>query len=341
MQNVRLEDIAKRMGISVVTVSNALAGRKGVSDKLRKEIEHMAEKMGYLKKSRRDKRTFSGAGNNAWGRRIVVVTGETYIEKYTSFYWEMYQKTVFRASKLGCIMMLEIFSKDMERTLTLPDLITEGRVDGVILLGKIEKTYLKRMIEKSKSPVVLLDFNDDSVDCDAVISNGFYGMYTMTNYLFNAGHKDIAFVGSIMATDSIMDRYQGYSKSLMEHDIGEREDWIIPDRDNVTGKNTVIDLPERMPTAFVCNSDYTAAILVSELKLEGYNVPEDISVVSYDDYLVESNWVDFLTTYAVDMDAMAGAALKLLMKRIDGTAQNKMLSVVDGKPVIRKSVKQL
>ena len=49
MQNVRLEDIAKRMGISVVTVSNALAGRKGVSDKLREEIEHMAEKMGYLK----------------------------------------------------------------------------------------------------------------------------------------------------------------------------------------------------------------------------------------------------------------------------------------------------
>lgn len=340
MQNVRLEDIAKKMGISVVTVSNALAGRKGVSDKLRAEIKATAKSMGYLKRSRQDKKTAPKNGK-AWGRRVVVVTNETYIEKYTSFYWELYQKTVFYASKLGCVAMLEIFSKDMEKNKVVPQLIEEESVDGVIILGKAEREYLLSITERSRVPVVLLDFNDDSVECDSVISNGFYGMYTMTNYLFNAGHKDIAFVGSIMANDSIMDRYQGYTKSLMEHGVEQREDWILPDRDLVTGKNTVIDLPEQMPTAFVCNCDYTAAILISELKLEGYKVPEDISVVGYDDYLVESKWVDFITTYAVDMDSMAKTALKLLMKKIDGTGNRRMLSVVDGHPVIRNSVKKI
>lgn len=338
MQNVRLEDIAKKMGISVVTVSNALAGRKGVSDKLRDEIKATAQNMGYLKKSRQDKRLASPKGK-VWGRRVAVVTNETYIEKYTSFYWELYQKTMFYASKLGCVAMLEIFSKEMERNKVIPQLIEEESVDGVIILGKAEREYLVRITERTKVPVVLLDFNDDSVECDSVISNGFYGMYTMTNYLFNSGHRDIAFVGSIMANGSIMDRYQGYTKSLMEHGIELREDWIIEDRDLITGKNTVIDLPDTMPTAFVCNCDYTAAILLSELRLEGYKVPDDISVVGYDDYLVESNWVDFITTYAVDMDSMAKTALKLLMKKIDGTRSGKLLSVVDGHPVIRKSVK--
>ena len=64
-------------------------------------------------------------------------------------------------------------------------------------------------------------------------------------------------------------------------------------------------------------------------------------MVGYDDYLVESNWVNFITTYAVDMDSMAKTALKLLMKKIDGTGSRRMLSVVDGHPVIRSSVKNI
>ena len=341
MSNIRLKDIAEKLGVSTVTVSNALSGKYGVSDELRAEIERTAKDMGYKKYSEGNIKTAGGGSDGIHGKKIAVVTCETYMEKYTSFYWELYQRTAFDASKLGCIAMLEMFSAEMERKGTVPELVNENRADGVIILGKTSTEYIRRIVNAGKAPVILLDFTDENSDCSAVISNGFYGMYAMTNYLFNAGHRNIAFVGNIRATGSIMDRYMGYSKSFMEHGIKERADWIISDRNPQTGKNTVIELPDEMPTAFVCNCDYTAAILAAELRLEGYRVPEDISIVSYDDYLAEGKDINFFTTYAVDMDAMASNAVKLLTKLISGGNLKKTVIVVDGKPVIRNSVKHI
>lgn len=69
----------------------------------------------------------------------------------------------------------------------------------------------------------------------------------MTNYLFDMGHREIAYVGTLLATGSITDRYLGYMKSLMEHGVAVREDWMIPDRDIQTGKidmDRLLQLPK-------------------------------------------------------------------------------------------------
>ena len=341
MSNVRLEDIANKLNVSVVTVSNALAGRKGVSDALREQICAEAKRMGY-RRLRSTKRQTSSQDDTAWGKRIVVLICNSYIAKFSSFYWEMYQHTAFRASKKGCVAMLELYTREMEERLLLPRIVTERQADGIIMLGKARREYVKRIMDISGVPVVLLDFEIEDLDCDAVISNNFYGMYAMTNHLFRAGHKKIAYVGNIMATGSIMERYQGYCKSLIEHGIEERADWLISDRNEVTGEIRIIDLPRDMPTAFVCNSDYTAALLIAELKLEGYSVPEDISVVGYDNYVADEHLKDMLTTYAVDLDGMANRTLKFLLKRIEGGRDiPKRTFTVDGHMIIRGSVKKI
>lgn len=74
--------------------------------------------------------------------------------------------------------------------------------------------------------MVYMDFYDKQLQEDCVISNSFYGAYYMTNYLFRMGHEKIGFVGTVLATESIMDRYLGYRKSLMEHGVQERPDWV-------------------------------------------------------------------------------------------------------------------
>ena len=98
-----------------------------------------------------------------------------------------------------------------------------------------------------------MDFCDEKADTDAVISDSYYGAYRMTNYLFDMGHREIAYVGTLLATGSITDRYLGYTKSLMEHGVAVREDWTIPDRDIQTGEidtDRLMQLPQEMPTAF-------------------------------------------------------------------------------------------
>ncbi|SDG34018.1 LacI family DNA-binding transcriptional regulator [Marvinbryantia formatexigens] len=336
---VKLKDIADRLQVSVVTVSNALAGRSGVSEELRSRIEQTAQELGYQKKPRREKKQAKQRTLRP-GLRIGVVIPKEYVTKYASFYWELYQRVAMEASRMGCFVLLEIVERGENGSSRLPLLLQGDQIDGLIALGIQERFYLAELYRKAACPMLMLDSNFDEIPCDAVISNSFYGMYQVTNYLIRQGHTRLAFVGERLATGSIMDRYQGYSKALLEHGIRERADWIIADRDSVT-RDTILQLPQELPTAFVCNSDYTAELLAHLLVKENLRIPEDISLAGYDDFLAGGILQGRLTTYAVDMDAMAHESLKLLMKRMKERGREKMVRTVDGKLIIRESVQNV
>ncbi len=337
-KSVRLTDIAEKMGVSVVTVSKALTGKKGVSEELRAKIQMMADEMGY-------RPVHAVQGEKSKACTIGVVTFERLFNETASFYWKMYQGLTMQTVKQNCFLMLEVISLVDEEHLTRPKLLEEERVDGVIIIGKPSREYLKMLYQDRKIPVVFLDFYDDELILDSVISEGYYGMYRMTEYLIQRGHEKIAFVGMLRYTESITDRYFGYSKALMEHGMAQRPEWIIDDRnaeDGCMGLPYRISLPkDNMPTAFVCNNDVTAYALIRQLKDEGYRVPEDISVVGYDDYLYAEFGDSRITTYAVDIERMAQTTLEVLLRRItDGTADARV-HVVSGRLVERKSVKRI
>lgn len=338
IKSVRLTDIAEKTGVSVVTVSKALAGKKGVSEELRAKIRMTADEMGY-----RPVHAVQAEKSKAY--TIGIVTLERLFNETASFYWKMYQGLTMQTVKQNCFMMLEVVSIPDEERLMRPKLLEEERVDGVIILGKPRHEYLKMLYQDRKVPVVFLDFYDDELIVDSVISEGYYGMYRMTEYLIQRGHEKIAFVGMLRYTESITDRYFGYSKALLEHGIAQRPEWIIDDRnaeDGCMGLPYRISLPkDNMPTAFVCNNDVTAYALIRQLKEEGYRVPEDISVVGYDDYLHADLGDSRITTYAVDIERMAQAALEVLSKRfIDDTTEARV-HVVSGRLIERKTVRRI
>ncbi len=339
-KNVTLKDIAEELQVSIVTVSNALAGRSGVGDELRIEIEKKAQEMGYRRKARRERKASSRSKVYRTGTRIGVAVEDRYLEKYTSFYWEMYQRVVVAASGRGCFVSLEVLTDEQEKQGEMPLLLSDKEIGGLIVLGKPDKTYLKKLYQTTDCPILFLDFADEEIPCDAVISNGFYGAYQMTNYLIGLGHREIGFIGNYLATGSIMDRYQGFCKSLLEHGISENPEWILSDRDADTGKPR-LRLPEHLPTAFVCNCDFTAGMAAELLIRAGYRIPEDISLVGFDDFLVNGPMQGKLTTYAVDMDAMAHQSLKLLLRRINEGAQEQTVRTIDGKLVVRQSAGQV
>lgn len=110
------------------------------------------------------------------------------------------------------------------------------KVDGLIILGDMTKPYIEQIEKEGGVPVVCLDFYNDAVGLDTVISNSFYGTYALTNYLFSMGHTKIAYVGTVGMTNSITDRYLGYRKSMMEHRVDVPKDYVIDDRDTKTGR---------------------------------------------------------------------------------------------------------
>lgn len=335
---VRLADIAKKLDVSVVTVSKALSGQKGVSEQMRAKIKALADEMGYTP-------VHTAQPGKPKSYTIGVITFERYFARFASFYWKMYQELTTQALRQDCFSMLEVIASLDEDGLSMPKILLEERVDGIIVIGKPKRDYLKMMYQNKKIPMVFLDFYDDEVIVDSVVSESFLGMYRMTEYLIKNGHVNIAFVGTLMYTESITDRYFGYCKALMEHGIEQRPEWVIEDRnytDGFIGMNYKFSFSGKdMPTAFVCNNDVTAYALIKQLEEKGYRVPEDISVVGYDDYLYAEFGDSQITTYSVDMGAMAKVALAILIKRIGHHSGNAKVRVVSGKLIERCSVKKI
>ncbi|MCH4191798.1 MAG: LacI family DNA-binding transcriptional regulator [Butyrivibrio sp.] len=335
---VRLSDIAKKMNVSTVTVSKALSGQKGVSEEVRAQIQKMADDMGYIPLSTRK------LHDNHRSYNIGVLISERFLGKYSSFYAQMYQKVASEAIVNESFSMLEEISCEMEKSLILPKIVKEKKVDGYIVIGRLEETYLEALRTGSRIPSMYLDFTDNRRSSDCVISDSFNGGYCLTNYLFEKGHRSIAYVGTILATGSITDRYLGYTKAILEHQQQVRRDWVIDDRDLATGEMdpaAYFKLPKEMPTAFVCNSDLAASMLIHKLEDQGIRVPQDVSVTGYDNFLFPGLCDVEITTYEVDMREMAKKALRNVIHKINGENYRKGVLIVEGHLVEKNSVQSI
>ena len=326
-KNVTMRDIARKMNISAVSVSKAISGHEGVSDSLRAEILKVADELGYNYAPKSAEKSLS----------IRVMVSETYFSD-NSFYSRLFGCLASEFMKKGHDCTLEILSHKNENGGELPGGIASGAADGVIVLGPVLKPCMDKVLHLDM-PVVFVDnyTPEDIIDC--VVGDNVYGSHMLTTYLINKGHKKISFVGTVNATNSITDRYFGYVKALMQHGIAAREDYLIPDRNDDGILTDEFNLPADMPDAFVCNCDETAYHLVKFLQKKGYKIPEDISVVGFDDYIFATFCDPKLTTFSVDMREMSRAAVSLMEEKIKNPGIDRIRRVISGEIIIRDSVK--
>jgi len=331
MKKVRLADIAEVVGVSTVTVHNALSRQKGVSEEVRERILKTAAELGYknIKKEKAQEDI----------QKIGVLIEEKYLGNHTTYYWKLYQELTLAAAERQCYTTIETLKADKNPlTVPLPQIVLQNKVEGLIIIGEIDKEYIRRLNNAVTIPIVFLDFYDHELAQNAVIVDNFYGMYQMTEILFEHGLEEIGFIGSIYATCSIMDRYCGYLKAMTEHRKNVHPEWIISDRD----ENGLVgfELPKRLPKAFACSCDLVAGMLVNKLNIIGLRVPEDISVVGFDNFLYPGYADMKITTYEVNTKAMVRVAIKKLIKQFHNPNSGRGLEIVSGHVVMKSSVRK-
>lgn len=331
-KDVTLADIAAKVGVSSVAVHKALSDKSGVSDRLRKKIKEVAKEMGYANGTSARAEAAKGT------RNIGVIIPELYYGYSTTFYGHLYERVVKALYKNEYFGILELLSAEDEKNIRIPKVMQDRKVDGVIFLGQIDEKYVRFMIRQTQLPVLFLDAYIPRVTFDTVISDGYYGTYMLTNYLISQGHRRIGFVGSVGATSSIADRFWGYRKALRENQIAYEEEWEIPDRDETGNILEMIGESAEGMDAFVCNCDATAHVLIQTLEGKGYRIPEDISVVGFDDFLPLGTDNSRITSYTVDMERMADVCVKTLIRKINGKKYVEGIQIVTGKIVHKKSV---
>lgn len=336
-KRITMSDIAKKLNISTVTVSNALANRGGVSDKLRQDIFTVAAELGYSQQ----RQTPVFVSDDASTLKIGILIAEYFFQNSNSFYFNLYQALLKELHKQNLFGMIELLSSESEEKLVIPNMLRDNQVSGLIILGQLTDPYLV-FLNTLGLPTINLDFYSAIANSDCVLADNTYGGYIATNHLIENGHRNIAFLGNIKKTSSIMDRYLGYYKSLIEHDIPLNEDWIIDDRDE-SGFTIPFNLPDNLPSAFFCNCDETAYQLIKQLKPRGIRIPQDVSVVSFDDSIYATLSDPQLTSVAIDLITMAQVSVEDIVRKIRENPRRWFQSrrILNVNLVIRDSVRPL
>lgn len=332
MKNITMKDIALLLDVSTVTVSKALSDKDGVSKELKDRIRKTADEMGYRYN------TAARMIKDGISYNIGIIVSERFIHE-GAFYSKMYQSAIKKLSDVSYYGLLEIITDENEENCVVPNIIQNNKVDGVIILGQMGYKYVK-MIEKYDLPFIFLDFYNEDYTVDSIIGDSIYGTYVLTNYLIEKGHRKIGFVGSVLQTSSILDRYVGYYKAIIQNQLTFEKECVIEDRDK-KGNFIKFVLPERMPTAFVCNCDEVGYWFVKRLKKEGYRVPEDISVVGFDNYIYATLTSPQLTTFESNIDNMAENAVEAIIKKVRDRNYVLGRKVISGKLVVRDSVRDI
>jgi LacI family transcriptional regulator len=324
---IKMSDIARELNVSTVTVSKALAGKEGVSEALRGEIKKKALDLGYVYNSL--------PRNLLLGRHynIGILIAGKYLGA-SSFYWIFYQNLLSELKKTCYLGILEIVSMEDEENGESPASMLANKVDGFIVLGQLASPYLA-MLADSGVKCVFLDFYSEIGGCDCVASNNFLGAYSLTRLLIEAGHQKIAFIGSIAATTSILDRYMGFCKVMVEANLPYSK--AIEDRD-ASGLYTEISLPPEY-TAYVCNNDRLAGHVINQLRREGKSVPRDVSIVGFDNESVDVTGGVGVTSLEINIPSMCSLAVNLLIQNIENAAYTpRGQSFIDGKVIIKDSI---
>jgi LacI family transcriptional regulator len=327
-----MRTIADLLNVSTVTVSKALNGKEGVSRDVREQIARTAKDLGY-RPNPSAKAVKDGKSSD-----IGIVIADHFLGDST-FYASLYKRLVQQLTQMGYYGILEVLSNADEEGNTLPSLVESGKVDALVVVGQIRKAYIQRLVQV-RIPYLFLDFYDEHTGVEAIVSDGIHGTYLLTNHLIQQGHREIGYIGDIRATSSIMDRYLGYTKSLLEHGLPIDAAWTLTDRDD-HGRFTDVLLPDRLPSAFVCNCDETAYRLIQQLARRGVSVPGQVSIVGFDDYLGSTLCDPPLTTFRVNQHNMAKMAAEEIVQKVQGRSRKNGRIVIEGEIVYRNSVRQL
>lgn len=334
---VSLQTIADKLNVSKYSVSLALNNRPGIGEELRQRILETAKEMGYHK----TRRVSDPPDSN------ILVIIPKYIQNDTLFYGHIYWVIENEVEKSGRTAILTSLSQEMERELILPHFIKDMDIAGIITVGVLSMPFI-RLLAKTQIPIVSVDQSYDFLPIDSVVTANVEGAYQIVCHLIENGHTDIGFVGAINMTSSIFERWIGYQKAMNVHGLRIISEHCITKDSPLSSLlseaeelEQVMDKMNSLPTAWFCAGGLTALNLMNILKKRNIKIPEQISIVGFDNPDFLSFVTPALTTYNVRRTQLGELAVKRLLEKIADPFGYTTKTSIYGDLIIRDSVKRI
>lgn len=313
-RKIRVKEIAKEVGCSAATVSQAFNNPKLVNRQTRAEILEACERLGYIRRISNKKR-----------RKIIGVTGISHDLILGEYYNRVTAAILSAAKDQNINVVIENFSDEED---ALPRMFAKKVLDGVLILGRISQDHVL-MIKQQNIPLVLCGHPIPGIELHTVISDGRAGIYEMTKHIIKLGHKNIAHMTGGPHFDPVVsDRLDGFRYAMTEAGLSVNDEYIVVG-DFCAWETAARAVEELMklkapPTAIVCESDALAYNAYQKLKEMGYKVPKDVSITGFDNLpfppYINAVKPD-LTTVDVNLDELGRTAVKVLLDIIDNPSR--------------------
>lgn len=307
---ITIYDVAKKAGVGIGTVSRVLNNHPSVSNQTRKRILDTIDELGYTPHAMA--RGLASHKANSIGIVVPFFTHHFFIEILKGIQAAAYES--------GIDIILYNVQSSEQKTKYFKRISTEKKVDGIIVIALTIRDEHIETFHEADIPVVLVDTYHKNATCLTV--NNVEGAKSATEHLLLLGHDRIGFLNGLLRYHSSRDRLRGYKTALDERPLRTDESLIIESEfSRADGFKAMERLwkENKKPSAIFAASDLQAIGAIEYLVAQGLRVPEDISIVGFDN--IELAELVNLTTISQPMYQMGVDALNILVQKLAGTRQ--------------------
>lgn len=334
---VTLRAVAEAAGVSIGTASQALNNRPGVAPETRARVLETARALGYSLKN-----SHSALENPIAIVGLLLKHDLDESRPVNPFYAYVQSGVEAECRERGLYLMYSNIEVDAHsRPLHWPVMLTEAHIDGLIICGTFIESALDMIKRQRNMPIVLLDgYAANSQMYDRVLTDNFSGGLTATRYLIQHGHTHIGLIGSTVdAYPSIRERRAGYLEALRSAGITEAfiEESSLTREAGYTATRQLLRRAPSVTAIFACNDDTALGVLRAARDL-GLRVPEDLSVIGFDNLAVTEEISPALTTMHVDKVLMGRLGVRQLLERARHLTMPAITTILQTELVVRETV---
>lgn len=307
-----MKDIAKLAGVSTSTVSHVINKSRFVSEDISERVNKAAQELNY---------TPSALARSLKVNRTKTI-GMLVTTSTNPFFGEVVKGVERSCYQQGYSLILCNTEGDNQRMRESIITLLQKRVDGLILMcSSLEGERIDVFDKYPDIPVVVMDWGPMLFTSDKIQDNSLRGGYMAARHLIDAGHKHIGCITGPLVKHQAQMRYEGYKRALNESNLEFNANWIIEADFECEGGyrafNKMFDKGP-MPSALFVSNDMMAMGVINAAHEKGINIPEQLSIIGYDDIQISKFMTPALTTIHQPKYRLGKAAVEALLNKLDG-----------------------
>ena len=327
-------DVSVLAGVSLATVSRVMNKNAKVSDKTRKKVLDAMAELGYRPNA--VAQSLASNRSNSIGILVSELKGQ--------FYGAMLSGIESEFRDAGKHVIITAGHANEADEIDGIEFLIDRSCDALILhVEAVSDEYLVQL-SKGAIPFVVINRNIDEIADNCISLDNEKGGYLATKALIEKGHKDIAYISGPMWKEDALERLAGHKKALAEHNLEFSEKLLVEGNYRqsgaVKGMNYLLGQDKKF-TAAVCANDETASGAMTVCREHGLKIPDDISIVGYDNIIFAGHLYPKLTTIDYPIIEMGHMAAKLTLKNTYQVKNLPIKNLFDPKLITRDSVQKI